>query len=118
MVGIIVYDRFDFLHFTREQVGVSQSIVDSDPSLIPDFFGADYIELNDNIPCFTYEDFDSIQGEHYSRLDLLGRCQSAVAMLDYTMMPTEERGEIGPVKPSGWHQAKYEGYVESSPPYL
>ena len=39
-------------------------------------------------------------------------------MLDRSMMPTEARGEIGQIKPSGWQQAKYEGYVDSNPPYL
>ena len=33
-------------------------------------------------------------------------------------MPTEERGEIGNIKPTGWKQAKYEGVVDSNPPYL
>ena len=33
-------------------------------------------------------------------------------------MPEGERGEIGMIKPSGWHQAKYAGIVNSTPPYL
>ena len=33
-------------------------------------------------------------------------------------MPTEERGTIGNIKPSGWNQAKYEGVIDSKPPYL
>jgi DNA-entry nuclease len=33
-------------------------------------------------------------------------------------MPTEERGEIGSIKLSGWNQAKYEGVIDSSPAYL
>ena len=34
------------------------------------------------------------------------------------LMPTEERGEIGQVTPSGWNQEKYPGIVDSNPPYL
>ncbi len=33
-------------------------------------------------------------------------------------MPTEERGQIGSIKPTGWIQARYEGVVDSNPPYL
>ena len=33
-------------------------------------------------------------------------------------MPTDDRGEIGSIKPTGWVQEKYEGIIPSSPPYL
>lgn len=33
-------------------------------------------------------------------------------------MPTVERGDIGSIRPSGWYQAKYEGIVDSTPPFL
>ena len=97
---------------------LSQSIVEGSPDDIPEFSGEDYIVLNDNQPMFVEEDFENITGEHYSNLDLLGRCGTATAMLHRSMMPTEDRGAIGQIKPSGWKQAKYPGYVESSPPYL
>lgn len=51
-------------------------------------------------------------------LDSLGRCGVAVAMLEKSMMPTGERGSIGQIKPTGWVQEKYEGFVDSNPPYL
>ena len=53
-----------------------------------------------------------------SELDKLGRCGTAIALLDRTMMPTEERGSIGQIRPSGWNQEKYPGLVDSDPPYL
>lgn len=96
----------------------SHSIVDSDPDSIPDYEGEAYIELNDNIPEFNEYDYMNITGESYSELDQLGRCGTAVAMLDRSMMPTEKRGSIGEVKPSGWVQNKYPGIVDSEPPYL
>ena len=33
-------------------------------------------------------------------------------------MPTEPRGSIGDVRPTGWVQEKYPGIVDSEPPYL
>lgn len=96
----------------------SLSIVDSDPGSIPEYSGKDYIILNGGKPNFNAWDLENITGEHYSELDSLGRCGCAYAMLDRSMMPTEERGEIGLIKPSGWIQEKHEGIVQSEPPYL
>ena len=42
----------------------------------------------------------------------------AYACISWELMPTEPRGQIGSIKPTGWHQAKYEGVVDSNPPYL
>ena len=47
--------------------------------------------------------------KYYSSLDFLGRCGVVYASIDASMRPTEERGSIGMIKPSGWNQAKYEG---------
>ena len=99
-------------------VGLSRSYVESAPENIPEYSDKDYIVLNDNMPLFTENDLKEIEGEIYSELDELGRCGTAIAMLSQEMMPTEERGSIGQIKPSGWNQAKYEGYVDSDPPYL
>lgn len=41
----------------------------------------------------------------------LGRCGCAYAMLDRSMMPEEEREDIGQIRPSGWTQEKYEEIV-------
>ena len=96
----------------------SRSIVDAAPGLIPEYTGTDVIALNNNVPNFTAYDLSHTAGETYSDLDLLGRCGTAVALLDRTMMPTEPRGEIGSIKPSGWVQEKYPGIIDSEPPYL
>ena len=100
------------------EVGLSRSYVESAPENIPEYSDKDYIVLNDNMPLFTENDLKEIEGEVYSELDELGRCGTAIAMLSQEMMPMEERGSIGQIKPSGWNQAKYEGYVDSDPPYL
>ncbi len=96
----------------------SESLVYSASESIPDYSGEDYIILNDGDPNFNEWDLENISGEHYSDLDSLGRCGVAFAMLDRTMMPTRERDEIGQIKPSGWVQKKYEGIIDSNPPYL
>ncbi len=85
---------------------------------IADYAGSDVIVLNDNQPNFTAYDLEHITGENYAELDALGRCGSAVAMLDRSMMPTEPRGEIGHIRPTGWVQEKYEDVIDSDPPYL
>ncbi len=96
----------------------SLSIVNSDPNQIPEYSGTDCIELNGGIPCFNEWDLVNIEGEHFSGLDHLGRCGCAYAMLDDSMRPSESRGEIGEIRPSGWKQAKYEGIIDSDPPFL
>ncbi|WP_051195255.1 DNA/RNA non-specific endonuclease [Pseudobutyrivibrio ruminis] len=96
----------------------SASIVDIEKSEIPEYGGELYIELNGNKPGFTKYDINNLDGEMYSPLDRLGRCGTAFVMLEKKMMPTEERQSIGYIKPSGWHQEKYPGIVDSEPPYL
>ena len=85
---------------------------------IPEYSGQAYAEINGNIPFFYEEDKTTRSFESYSELDSLGRCGVAYANVSREFMPTEDRGEIGSIKPSGWQQAKYEGIVNSSPPYL
>ena len=79
-----------------------------DLSTIPEFSNEPYVVLNDNKPEFTEEDFNKESFEEYSELDYLGRCGPAFAKVDIDTMPTEERGEIGMVKPSGWKTIKYD----------
>lgn len=103
---------------TYNEENLSDSIVDADPESIPDYSGTAVINLNDGEPCYSDYDLSHINGENFSDLDELGRCGTAVAMLNRDMMPADERGSIGNVRPTGWHQAKYPGIVDSEPPYL
>ena len=75
---------------------------------IPAYSGEPYVILNDNWPDFDAEDLTTEPFELYSELDYLGRCGMAYANICLEIMPTEPREEIGQVKPSGWHTAKYE----------
>ncbi len=80
-----------------------------DPVTVPTYDGEAYVEVNDNLPFFTEEDLSEESFETYSELDELGRCGTAYANIGQDLMPTEPRGEIGAVRPSGWHTVKYEG---------
>lgn len=78
-----------------------------DISDIDKFTGYNYIELNGNIPVF--EEIDTSKSfEEYSELDSLGRAGSAFANIGVDLMPTEKKGSIGMIKPSGWHTIKYD----------
>ncbi len=88
------------------------------PAKILPYSGENALILNDGMPNFTEWECANIVGQTFSELDDLGRCGTAMAMLHRSMMPTEERGAIGSVKPTGWVQNKYEGIVDSTPPYL
>lgn len=86
---------------------------------IPEYAGDPYIVINGNIPFFTEEEKTStVTFEQYSELDELGRCGVAYANVSRELQPEEERGEIGMIRPAGWVQKKYEGIVDSTPPYL
>ena len=75
---------------------------------IPAYTSSPYVEVNHNIPFFTEEELQSDEYESYSELDYLGRCGPAMAMIGIDMMPTQKRGSISMVKPTGWHLAKYD----------
>ena len=88
---------------TSEPTVASYSLAD-----IPAYSGTPYVALNNNIPYFTDADFTTASFESYSSLDSLGRCGVAYANVGLDTMPTEKRGSIGQVKPSGWHTVKYD----------
>ncbi len=68
-----------------------------------------YIEVNGNIPLFSDDEKKtSTAFESYSDLDYLGRCGVAYACVGQETMPTEERGKIGSIKPSGWQSVRYD----------
>lgn len=74
---------------------------------IPAYSGQPYVVINNNIPFFTDADMTTESFENYSALDMLGRCGVAYSCVGQETMPTEKRGSIGMVKPSGWHTVKY-----------
>ena len=64
-------------------------------------------ELNGNKPYFKESELSTKSMESYSELDGLGRCGTAFAIIGKDIMPTEERGDISSVKPSGWKNKTY-----------
>ena len=70
--------------------------------------GQPYAVVNDNDPAFTEEDKTTNSYEYYSPLDTLGRCGYAYADVGQDLMPTEARGSISSVKPTGWESVKYD----------
>ncbi len=75
---------------------------------VPAFSGRPFVVLNGNSPTFTKTELVTKGYETYAPLDLLGRCGKAEACVGKEMMPTEDRGSIGSVKPSGWQTVKYD----------
>lgn len=74
-----------------------------------DYKDEPFVIVNDNKPDFTKAEMKNrIAYEVYGELDELGRCTAAEACVGKELMPTEERGQIGSVKPSGWQSVKYE----------
>ena len=75
---------------------------------IPEYSGEPYVVINGGEPFFTKEEIVTKSYESYSPLAELGRCGVAMACIGKDIMPTEERGEIGHIEPSGWKQAQYD----------
>lgn len=108
----------DKRHDSERQDGFSKSVIDSRPESIPQYSGNLYIELDGNKPEFNHYDSQNLREEKYSPLDEKGRCGTAFAKIDQSMMPNGNRGYIGNIKPTGWKQNKYPGIVVSEPPYI
>lgn len=83
---------------------------------IPEYSGNPYVEVNENVPFFTSEEITTTTYEYYGELDSLGRCTEVHACLGKELLPTEDRGNISSVKPSGWQSVTY-SVVESGSLY-
>ena len=75
---------------------------------VPAYSGDPFVVLGDNIPQFTESDHTTESYETYGDLDAQNRCTYTVACIGPDLMPTEERGDIGQVRPTGWVTAKYD----------
>lgn len=97
------YYQDDIKEFIDDDKVISYTLED-----VPSYSGKDYVYLNNNVPNFDLDDINSKSFQFYSNLDSLGRCGYAYANIGKDSMPTEKRGSIGIVKPSGWHTVKYD----------
>ena len=91
----------------EEQSGTEPASVGSVEE-IPEFSAEAYVAINGNVPFFEPEEITAESYEYYSELDELGRCGVTEACIGIDIMPTEDRGDIGSVKPSGWQSVKYD----------
>ena len=105
----------DPMEETRSNTQSQQSSQDAvlapdgfDLSAIPAFSGKPYVVLNQNQPYFKEKDIVCEVYESYGDLDSLGRCTQAMSCVGTELMPTEERGSISSVKPTGWHSVTYD----------
>lgn len=88
----------------ENNIKYAESILNLDP-----YDGVNkYVVINNNEPYFLEDDLVLRTYEFYSDLDSLGRAGVAMSLIGIDLMPKEERGEIGAVKPSGWHTVKYD----------
>lgn len=97
-----------------ENVTQNENII-IDLGTIPEYTSSPYVELNNNIPYFTEEDYTTEPFEKYSDWDKLGRSGVAYANVCKEIMPKEGevRGEIGNIKDlSGWVQKKYDNLIK------
>ena len=91
-----------------EKVKAESTKISFSLDAIPKFKDDPYVIINNNKPDFKEEDLTTEAFEYYSDLDSLGRCSVAYANICKELMPTEKRGEIGMIKPSGWQISKYD----------
>ena len=76
---------------------------------LPEYPGEPFVALYNNVPDFDNEiDKAKKSFETYSDLDSLGRCGVAYANIGKDLMPTDKRGNISSVKPTGWINKKYD----------
>ena len=82
---------------------------------VPKYNGKSSVAVHGNKPYFTSREKQNTNTfESYHKLDKLGRCGVAYANVSKDTMPTEARGEIGQIRPSGWHTVKYAGVVDGN----
>ena len=106
--GVILYQESEVADFGREAIWIDGEL--------PVYEGEPYVAVNDNQPDFPAEDMRAKSFEYYSELDRLGRCGVAYACIGQDLMPTEPRGSISSVRPSGWHSVQYD-YVDGKSLY-
>lgn len=99
---------------TEYTEAIAQAISEDQPD-VPEYSGYAYVEVNNNIPYFTDEEKQNVTAfETYSDLDELGRCDVAYANVCRQLQPTQPRGEIGSIRPSGWHTIKYSEIISDN----
>ena len=76
--------------------------------MVPPYSGRAYADINGDVPFFTEEEMTSEAFHEYWPLDGLGRCTGAYACVGPETLPTQPRGDISMVKPTGWNTNRYD----------
>ena len=98
--------------YSRAETTISDSVPRSTLSVIPLYTGEDHVILQDGQPDFYTWQITTEGYVSFSRLDALGRTGPAMACLGPETLPTRPRGQIGNVRPSGWHTTRYDDLIE------
>lgn len=107
LLFIAILAGYNFVQIINNEQSSSIE-VSSSLDNIPEYSGNAYIAIDNNVPEFDKSYMTSTSFEKYSNLDALGRCGVAFANIGRDLMPTEKRGSISQVKPSGWHSVQYD----------
>ncbi len=115
MEGVIVLVAAVLLFLFPELgtfLGIDNSGVAAAPSVsldqIPAYSDWAYVILDQNVPGFTPSDYTLEAFEYFDELDSLGRCGTTYANVCQELMPTEKRGDISRIKPTGWINHSYD----------
>ena len=95
--------RLTYEKLNRSGAPSLDEIVDA----IPAYSGTPAAWINEDRPYFSDKYMKAESFEYYSPLDSLGRCGICIACVGQDLMPTEERGNISGIKPTGWHSVEY-----------
>ena len=105
----------DTKYQAEEQTQQEDTLQLTDDLEIPVYAGQPYTVIKDNVPDFTEEEKSCTDAfEYYGELDTLGRCTVTFANVCPQTQPTEKRGTIGQVRPSGWHTVKYNDLIDGN----
>lgn len=92
---------------SSDDVDVTYGLEKFKLSDVPGYKGESYCVINNNEPFFENVKYDK-SFEIYCPLDNLKRCTNTFANIGKDIMPTEKRGDISSVKPSGWKSVQYD----------
>lgn len=116
IVFVFAIGVFGYFNYNQSYVDETSilNVAPIDINSIPEYKDSPYVTINNNIPNFEESDYTTEAFEKYSELDELGRCGVAYANICTEIMPTEERGNIGSIKPSGWQTIRYNGVIDGN----
>ena len=110
-----------YTHILADQISDEPSETEANVGgrLTDSYAGSPYIEVNGNKPSFSsVERSCRTSFIEYSQLDGHGRAGVAFGCIGPdTVGGVGDRESMVTIKPSGWNNKKYEGIVDSQPPY-